>query len=180
MIWLSNARRVALRLCALACFASAGAAHAGPGDTREITGASEVTLIEPVGLQNVEDLRFGRMIQPETSGTVTITPAGNATAGGGMAGNIDTAQITNGRGAGIFAAFGDPNRFFYLYMQNTNIAISSGDHTMQVDQFRTTAIFQRFDRDGFASIRMGARLNVEADQAPGDYTGTYVLSIYYF
>ena len=90
-------------------------AIAEPGNSETQSGDASASVVEPIGIQNVADLRFGRIIRPTTGGTLTIAPNGNTTETGGVAGNTNTPQITNGRGPAAFAVFGDPNRYFAVF-----------------------------------------------------------------
>lgn len=173
-------------LAALALTSSA-VAVAAPGDSETLTGEANASVVEPIGIQNVADLRFGRIIQPTTAGTLTIAPNGASTQGGGVVGNSNTPQVTNGRGRAAFAVFGDPNRYFAVFGLPATATVSNGSATMTVDQFQfgTTAptlfgIFPRLDATGYAPLFIGARLNVAANQDVGSYSGTYPVSVFYF
>lgn len=158
------------------------AASAAPGDSLTISGTGRASVVEPIGIQPVADLRFGRIIQPDTAGTLRIATNGAVTETGGVTGNaISTPQITNGRGPAAFAVFGDPNRWFVLFTP-TQTTVSNGSATMLVNQFQAnTFIFglRRFDATGYADISVGARLNVNANQPVGTYSGTYNLTVLY-
>ncbi|MGB7409051.1 MAG: DUF4402 domain-containing protein [Pontixanthobacter sp.] len=162
---------------------------AEPGETISTPGASEAVIIEPIGVQNVTDLRFGRIIQPETNGTLRIAPNGTATEQGGVVGNaLSTPQQTNGRGPGAMAAFGDPNRFFIVFLPQQTV-VRDGASAMRVDNLNwatpafvgpfTGFTYGQFDNDGYSGILVGGRLNIDADQPVGSYTGTYPLTIFY-
>ncbi|MCB2082951.1 MAG: DUF4402 domain-containing protein [Sphingomonadaceae bacterium] len=174
---------VALRptAAAIALLAS-GQAIAGPGNTHTTTGVADVTVVEPIGIQNVADLRFGRIVRPTTGGTLTISPAGAVTETGGVTGQSSTPQATNGRGPGAFAVFGDANRYFLIFMPNST-TISNGTANMQVNQFQTNpgafGPFHRLNNAGYAPLLVGARLNVNANQAVGQYTGNFNVTVLY-
>ncbi len=179
-------RAVKYALGALALTTSM-AVSAEPGNTETVTGTTDARVVEPIGIQNVTDLRFGRIIQPTSAGTLTIAPNGAATEGGGVVGNSNTPQITNGRGRGAFAVFGDPNRYFAVFGLPASTTVSNGSATMTVDQFQIGTssptlfgVFIRLDGTGYSDLFMGARLNVSANQEPGSYSGTYPVSVFYF
>ena len=167
---------------ALVTLAGGSSAAAAPGDSLTVTGNGRVSIVEPVGIQPVAPLRFGRIIRPTAAGTLVVDQNSVATETGGVTGNaLSTPQLVNGRGSAAFAAFGDPNRRFVLFLPNqTNV--SNGSSTMLVDQFRANTGFfglRRFDSNGYAAIFVGARLNVSANQQVGSYSGTYDVSILY-
>jgi hypothetical protein len=161
--------------------ATGGQAMAGPGDSFTTTGDAHVSVVEPIGIQRVADLRFGRIMQPTANGTMILSPTGAITETGGVTGQTSTPQDFNGRGPGAFAVFGDANRRFVLFMPNfTNI--SNGSSTMRVDQFTVNPVvvgLRRFDANGYAPLIVGARLNINANQAVGTYTGTYEVTVLY-
>lgn len=139
-------------------------------------------MVDPIGIQSVADLRFGRLIRPTTAGTLTINQNGIATETGGVIGNaVSTPQIVNGRGSGAFAIFGDPNRLFFLRLP-LRATVSNGSATMTIDLFQTNSGrfgLERMDNTGFAAMMVGARLNVGANQQVGRYSGTYPVTVLY-
>jgi hypothetical protein len=175
-------RYAASTLLAGTALLQAAPALAAPGNSHTVTGNADVSVVEPIGVQPVADLRFGRTIQPTTGGTLTVTQTGAVTETGGVTGNaISTPQTVNGRGPGAFAVFGDPNRFFLLFLPNST-TVSNGTATMTVDQFRAnTGIFglQRFNNTGYAPILVGARLSIDANQQVGSYSGQYTVTVLY-
>lgn len=167
---------------ALAMLASGSTALAAPGDSLTVTGNGKVNIVEPVGIQPVAPLRFGRIIRPTAAGTLMVDQSGATTEGGGVTGNaLSTPQLVNGRGPAAFAAFGDPNRRFILFLPN-QINVANGAATMRVDQFNAnTGIFglRRFDSTGYAPLFVGARLTINANQQVGSYSGTFDVTILY-
>ncbi|MXP48335.1 DUF4402 domain-containing protein [Altererythrobacter luteolus] len=176
---LSFALRAAGSALALTLSAQAVAA---PGDTHTLQGQARVRIIEPIGIQNVADLRFGRIMQPATAGTVSIGTDGAVTETGGAIGSTTTPQLAGGQGAGSFAVFGDPRRRFIVTVP-LFATISNGTSTMLVDQFQWMDSFGfgfgRMDTNGVANLSVGARLNVGANQQVGTYSGTYDVTVLY-
>lgn len=166
---------------ALALFAGSQAL-AEPGDTDTVSGTAEVVVVEPIGIQRVADLRFGRIMQPANTGTLTLSYTGTVTEGGGVVGQSGTPQAINGRGPGAFAVFGDPNRLFLAFLPN-NTSITNGAANMLVNQFQANPGgflgLRRFDAAGYYPLLIGARLNVGANQPTGTYTGTYTVTVLY-
>ncbi len=162
--------------------ATGGQAMAQPGDSFSTSGSAEVTVVEPIGIQPVAELRFGRIMQPTTAGTLRLTYAGAVTETGGVIGRSNTPQDFNGRGPGAFAVFGDANRLFLAFLPNST-TISNGSATMLVNQFQANPGgllgLRQFNASGYAPLLIGARLNVGANQATGTYTGTYNVTVLY-
>ncbi len=168
-------RTVALALC---LFGFPVTAVAAPGDTVSQSGTAQVLVVEPIGIQNVADLRFGRMLAGTTGGTVTMGPTGVVTDAGGMAGNTNTPQAINGRGPGGFAIFADGATSVRITTPTPTFTITNAaGNTMQVSNLTLA----RFSGNAtFVSITIGARLTVGANQPTGNYTGTYTLRADYF
>ncbi|MGB3739335.1 MAG: DUF4402 domain-containing protein [Pontixanthobacter sp.] len=167
----------------LPCALMAGSqAAAEPGVSISAPGSGEAVIVEPIGLQNVVDLRFGRIIRPTANGTVRIANNGNVTETGGATGlAITTPQRRNGRGPAALAAFGDPFRLFLTGIANQSL-VSNGTVQMRVDQYTVNTGFlglRQFDADGYAPLLIGGRLNINANQQTGTYTGTFPVTILY-
>ena len=174
----ANARMAAF----LAAIVASGPLFAEPGHTDSFAGNAEVRVVEPIGIQTVADLRFGRIMQPATAGTLTLAYTGAITETGGVVGQSNTPQLPNGRGPGAFAVFGDANRLFLAFLPGT-ITLSNGATTMLVNQIQANPGgllgLRRFNADGYAPLLIGGRLNVNANQASGTYTGTYNVTVLY-
>ena len=174
-------RRAVRSVLAILALASPATALAAPGDSHTFQGRANISIVEPVDIQRVADLRFGRIIQPTTAGTLTLDPDGTESSTGGVTANMTTPQVVNGRGPAAFAVFGDANRRFHVFVSN-NIDISNGSATMRVDRFEANAGppgFSLLDATGYYALFVGARLNVGANQQAGSYTGTFDVTVRY-
>ena len=151
-------------------------------EPQTLPGKAQARVIEPLNVQPVTDLRFGRMTPPAAAGTITVTPASGVSTTGGATAAAAVPQYTNGRGAGAFAVFGNRNRYF-LYVLPVTATISNGSASMVVDNFVTNqggrVGLPRLDNTGYAPLLVGARLNVSANQATGDYSGDYQMVVLY-
>ena len=157
---------------------------AEPGDTDTSAGSAEARIVDPIDIQRVADLRFGRIIRPTTAGTLRVDPDTTVTTTGGVTGNESTPQETNGRGPAAFALFGEPNRRFNASTTgNTTLAITvtNGTATMSVKQFRdnTGSGFSQLNSSGYYALFVGARLDVGANQQAGTYKGTFDVTVRY-
>lgn len=173
-------KSVATALAAL-LLAIPGLALAAPGDSDTDTGSAQASILEPIDIQKVADLRFGRIMQPVTAGTITITPEGAVSTTGGVTGNIDTPQTFPGRGPGAFGVFGEENRRFHTFVDNT-ITLSNGTSTMivsKVDDNAGPPGFSTTDADGYFALLVGGTLEVAANQEPGTYSGEYDVRVLY-
>ena len=137
-------------------------------------GTSNARVVEPISITPINDLRFGTLVRPATAGIIEVAPDGTVT------GNLDFTVYPGGRGPARFTVLGERNRRFIVFTPNT-ITISNGATTMQVDRFRDnrTLGFARFDAAGSFDLYVGGRLNVNANQQVGTYSGTFDVTVLY-
>ena len=139
---------------------------------------------QPVTIINTGDLDFGNVIRGATAGTVTINArTGVRTRTGGT-----VLQGTVFRRAG-FTSTGTGGRLVRYTLGSPAITLAGpGAATMTVNVFRISingANAQTLPRNstmpltGTSSVNVGARLNVAANQADGDYTGNFTLTMDY-
>ena len=168
------------RLALLPAILLAHPAQAAPV-TATTTGSARAQVVTPAQVQPLAHLRFGTMARPTTAGTVAIDENGTIVTTGGVTGNLVVPEPTPGRGPAMFRVRGDGARAFLLKLPN-RIDISNGSATMRVDQFRANASTTgstRFDGAGFFDLQVGGRLNVGANQALGNYSGTFNVTVTY-
>jgi Domain of unknown function (DUF4402) len=139
------------------------------------SGTGNAVVLNSGTLTEIDELDFGSLIASTTAtGTATINPTTNVrTVGGG---------VTAAGGTPIRATFmaaGTPGRVVTFNLPNGSITISNGTGgTMTVSNFtRSGPNPLRLDANGFLIVRVGARLNVGINQAPGVYTGTYNVTV---
>ncbi len=169
----------ALFLAAAAAMLAPGVAIAAPS---QVSGFSQANVVIPAAVVPLTSLRFGQFIRPTAAGTVVISAAGAASATGGLTSNIGIAQVGTGRGAGSFSLAGTANRFILVALP-ASMTITSGAQSMTVNAFtNNTVIFglAQLDATGHFILRVGATLNVAANQTVGNYTGTYNVTVTYF
>ncbi|MCA0909268.1 DUF4402 domain-containing protein [Qipengyuania gaetbuli] len=153
-------------------FATPLAAQASNSST--VSGSSNARVVEPISITPISDLRFGSLARPATAGIVEVAPDGTVT------GNLDLTAFPTGRGPARFTVLGERNRRFIVFTPN-RIDISNGTATMRVDRFRDnrTAGFARLDASGSFDLYIGGRLNVNANQQVGTYSGTFDVTVLY-
>ncbi|WP_317152047.1 DUF4402 domain-containing protein [Sphingopyxis indica] len=167
--------------CALPTAIAVGApAHAQTA----ANGDAEAIVLRPLSFFKVNDLDFGSIIASNTAGTVRIAPDGTRSASGGAAlagGNAEPAR---------FAGLGTYNRQVNIALSPHNIWITGPGQRMRVRDFEIgstpTAILStspvRFRIGaplGNYNFPVGATLYVNANQAPGDYSGTFTITLNY-
>lgn len=171
--------RFLLRLCAVAAPLCAG--YAAPAVAGVGTGTLRSSVLGPVAMLNTAPLDFGGII-PVGGGTVTIdaqtglrTSAGVVLAGG---------TASNAR----FIATGTPNEVVTISLSSSPIIITNGANSMSINQIRVSVNGggpqpmgpnANLGPLGVINYAIGGRLNVAANQAAGQYTGSFSLTMDY-
>ncbi|PQM26093.1 hypothetical protein CVO77_13465 [Sphingopyxis lindanitolerans] len=147
-------------------------------------GQADVIVLRPLSFFKVSDLDFGSIIASGSAGTVRIGPDGTRSRTGGatLAGN-------DGEPA-RFAGLGTPNRQVNISLGANSIWITGPGKRMRVRDFEigstptatlsTTPIrFTIASALGNYNFPVGATLEVGANQAPGDYAGSFTITLNY-
>lgn len=151
-------------------FAVPSGAH---GATR--SGTATAVTLRPLSLVKTEDLDFGTVISGTTAGTVSV----NANTG---------ARTTTG---GAVASGGTPRRAEFVGVGRLGLLSivsigaaptltngSGGSMTSTLAVEGGTGI-RLFTGTGVQTFRVGGTINVGANQAAGDYSGTFTLTVNY-
>jgi hypothetical protein len=135
------------------------------------------TIITPIGITNTADLAFGNIAASgTTAGTVTIAPDNTRTAAGGAT----LPAVTGTYGAATFDVTGEGTSTYAITLPSAPVTLTgSVSGTMTVDNFTSTPSGTSTLTGGTDAIAVGARLNVGAAQAAGDYTGTFSVTVNY-
>ena len=168
---------------AFALLAASAAASPALAQTSAQAQADAIVL-RPLSFFKVDDLDFGSIVASGAAGTVRLAPDGTRTRTGGatLAGN-------DGQPA-RFAGLGTPNRQVNISLGANQIFITGPGAPMRVRNFEIgstpTAILSttptRFtiaSALGNYNFPVGATLEVGANQAPGDYAGTFTITLNY-
>ncbi|MDZ3832184.1 MAG: DUF4402 domain-containing protein [Sphingopyxis sp.] len=175
-----------LLLSGLAACAMTGAA-ASPATAQTPTPTSaeaEAIVLRPLSFFRVNDLDFGDIIASGSAGTVRLAPDGSRSSTGGV-----TLAGNNGAPA-RFAGLGSYNRQVNISLGSNSIWITGPGQRMRVRTFEIgstpTAIlstsptrFRISSALGNYNFPVGATLEVNANQAPGDYSGSFSITLNY-
>lgn len=173
------------KYCARFALGAAVLAAATPAraDTENVD--SQVAVVTPGSFFKVDDLDFGTIVAGTTTGTVTISPAGARTAAGGVT------LWGNSHHPALFAGMKptQPNRPVRLRVGANSIQVTGPGAPMTVSLFRAntnpaqvlTTVPRNFQVqqsvNGAFALYVGATLTVNANQAPGAYSGTWELTL---
>ncbi|MBJ7501622.1 MAG: DUF4402 domain-containing protein [Sphingopyxis sp.] len=145
---------------------------------------AEAIVLRPLSFFKVNDLDFGDIIPSASAGTVTIEPDGSRRRTGGVT------LAGNGGEPARFAGLGSFNRQVNISLGSNMIWITGPGVRMRVRDFQIgstpTAVlstaptrFRITSTLGNYNFPVGGTLEVGANQAPGDYSGTFTITLNY-
>jgi hypothetical protein len=181
-IWLML-MRAAVACAALLCFASNANAQSQPFFDREVSD-SKAIVVQPLTFLEVIDLHFGNIYASNATGTVTVAPNGTRTKTGGVT------LVGALHHPAEFAGFGATNQRVDISLGSNTIFINGPGAPMRVRNFvigsTPTAVltttprrFRIASATGLFTFPVGATLDVNANQAPGIYSGTWTITLNY-
>lgn len=134
-------------------------------------GTASVEIRQPVAVSQQSGLDFG-VLSVDQADVITLSPAGD---------------VTTQNGANIVSGSTSPASFQVAGTAGSAISISFTDGTlsgagqpMQVNNFTHDAgAGVQLDETGSLTFAVGADLSINDGQAPGQYDGTYQVSVNY-
>ena len=143
-----------------------------------VTNATATTaILHPINVIKRYDLDFGYVASGTTAGTVVIDPeTDTASATGGailLGGNPQSAAFIGAAGSSSVVNIKIPK-------QPVTLTRSGGTETMTVNKFTLQGLDKRTVARAVAfEFRVGATLNVAANQMEGTYVGTFDVTVQY-
>lgn len=162
------------------------------------TSTARATIVAPLTLIKVQDLSFGKIVPRPTAGTVTVDQitgqcsvtgtilevgtcryaqfAGMGTKNMSARISLNSATTLTGPGQAMVldnVVLGTNSTISFAGNPNANgrgVGLTSGSGNQRYSIVSNTGIFL---------LNIGGRLNVNANQAPGIYTGTISVSVQY-
>ena len=138
------------------------------------------TIIQAISIDKVADLNFGKIIaDPTAAGQVAIQTDGSRTI---AAGNVVLFDQGSNHQAASFKTIGSPGAAYYLVLPadgSVSLTGPSGSDPMTIEGFVHSATGTLDATTGEEIFKVGAKLNVGANQAPGQYTGTFTVTAAY-
>lgn len=143
-------------------------------------------LVTPLSFVKQYDLDFGDIIPSSTNGTVVMDSTGAVTTTGGVI------QIDGTQQPARFWGYGRFNQRVLINVNANSYTLrrNGGSETMIMDQIligsqppvivnTNPRRFRIANPDGYFSFSLAGRLRVNANQRPGVYTGTFVVTLEY-
>lgn len=141
-----------------------------------VTVTADVYIVQPTAIYKVSDLRFGAVVPGTSGGTVTLGTNGTRTATGTV---VLPPQLAYG--AASFNVLGSPNSVFTLTLPASLTLIRAGGlETMTVSNFVSSPSGTgTLNSGGTATVNVGARLTIAANQVLGAYSGSFNVTVGY-
>jgi len=122
-------------------------------------------VVDPIKINKVADLNFGSVIGGDNPGNIILSPAGTRTANG-----VEISESSPGEVNPAEATIGHGNNAYSITLPSSFSLFNSNDPSkaMIIDQFTYTQTSN--GGNGTDIIKIGATLNLEANQSPGSYS----------
>jgi uncharacterized protein DUF4402 len=126
-------------------------------------------------INTVSGLSFGSFVAGG-GGTITISPGGGRTSFGGV---VALGQSTTYGGAS-FRVSGTAGAGYTITLPGNDVVfLTDGVHTMALNNFISNPSMRGLLSGGSQLISVGATLNVGSSQPPGNYAGTFSVTVNY-
>lgn len=161
----TNGMKRALIGAAIAALAmNASAAHAATA-----TATAKARVLAPLTLTNTSDLDFGTIVSGTAASTVGVSPAGVVSCGAGLTciGTTTAAGFNLGGTSGANVVISVP----------ANVTLTSGANNMTATLTSSASTVTLTGTGGTFSV--GGSLTVGANQAAGNYSGTFTATANY-
>lgn len=153
---------------------------AQPGNSASVGANATATIVKAISIDKVTDLRFGKIIaDPTAAGQVAIQLDGTRTI---AAGNVALFNQGSDEQAASFKTMGTPGAGYSLVLPadgSVSLTGPTGSDPMTIEGFVHSATGTLDAATGEETFNVGATLNVGANQAPGQYTGTFTVTAAY-
>ena len=145
----------------------------GVTPSKNISGEARAQILTQITTATAGVLDFGKVVPTATAGTIVINENGTMTNTGG-------ARYIPNSGAHVatLSFSGQPDQNILIDVPNS-VTIANGANNMDVTFTYPAALPNRIGASGNASMNYGGTLAVDANQAPGIYSGTYNIQVTY-
>ena len=135
---------------------------------------AKATIIKPISIAKVSgaDLLFGNIIADADGGTVTVNLDGSRNATG-----VLFPSVLGTSAAAKFTVTGFEGATYAITLPTAPVTITHNTDEMTVTDFSEDATGTL--NSGTETFNVGATLNVGANQAEGEYTGTFSVTVAY-
>lgn len=148
--------------------------------TDEVTATSGATIVTPISISVTETLQFGSLVSGISGGKIKLGSDGILALPGGSVVLIASTLVE----VPEFTVNGGKDRAFTITLptdlSNQTVTHTDGATTMALSKFETaSALSTSLDTDGKKTFKVGATLELAANQTAGVYTGSFPVSVDY-
>lgn len=141
-----------------------------------VTANATATIVNSISIEKIDDLKFGKIIAASTAGQVQIQTNGSRTV---AVGNVVLFDQGSDHQAAAFKTIGSPNATYYLsFPEEVSLTGPAESDPMTIEGFVHSAT-GTLSGSGEETFNVGATLNVGANQAAGEYAGTFSVTAAY-
>jgi hypothetical protein len=142
------------------------------------TSPTSITVVAPIEISNTVEMTFGNVAVNGNGGSVTLTPAGEATA----TGNVKLTE-KGLSAAAVFAVQGEPDYNYAITLPDT-FTLTSGELSIlpTLSTFTTSGETTKLSSDlGKATFNVGALLTLPTGIVAATYTNTtnFIVTVNY-
>lgn len=151
---------------------AAAAALAAPTYAVTADSSAGAEIVAPLQISNTTALYFGTIAPSLTSADTVVVAANGAKSCG-----AELTCLTEDHTAAAFAVTGEADLSYGITLP-TSVSISNGTQSMTVNAFSGSQTSGTLV-SGNDTFTVGGTLNVAANQAAGEYTGTFTVTVEY-
>lgn len=143
----------------------------GNGGTTQ--GDASIKIAVPVQVSQTKALNFGQVIRSNNEvGYVSVDQSGNRT------GRNVVLEDNTGVSNGLFSISGERNRQVNIVVDTASTLRNENGQTLTL-AIKGESSKQNLDGNGKKDYKVGGEINIAQNQASGNYTGTYNVTVSY-
>jgi hypothetical protein len=133
-----------------------------------------VTVARFLSITNTSALEFGTVSASATAGSVVVDANGMRFTSGGIRIN-PSGLFTPAK----FIIEGKPDASFSISLPSTVELRDGSGNTIHVDKFEASNQTGNLDSNGALEVKVGGKINLDANQKSGDYSGVMIVELNY-
>jgi len=128
------------------------------------TFTASVTIIQPIGITNTANMNFANL-DAKSGGAIILNPDNTRISQGGV-------ELTDGNtvSAATFEVTGQAGYTYSITLPNSNQVLTNGTDDIIIRDFTSSLKNEGSLAGGSQSLRVGASLDINPNQTPGNYT----------
>ena len=133
-----------------------------------------VTVARFLSITNISSLEFGTISVSSTAGSVVVDVNGMRFTTGGVSIN-PSGSFT----PASFVIEGKPDSSFSISLPQKVELRDGNGNTIEVDNFEANNKTGNLDSNGALEVKVGGKINLDANQKSGDYSGIMIVELNY-